>query len=335
MLDWKSLPRPILALAPMADMTDTPFCLMCKKYGNPVVFREMVSAEAIIRGNNKTWKMAAFDERERPIVIQIFGNDPAKMAEAARLIEERLHPDGIDVNMGCPVNKITSNFDGSSLIRDPDRAAAIVKAVKAAVTIPVSVKTRLGWSRPDEIIPAFLGKLEKAGVDLVTVHGRTKEQGYAGKADWEAVVAARRVIPDVPFLVNGDIVDAESAKRALAVTDADGVMIGRGALGNPWVFGEIAEIIVGAEQRLRPRLNADIVRGRTHGCAPTTSDRIAAVLEHARLQIERYGEESGMKKLRKHLPFYFKGQPQWKELRSRLVRVSTMWELETILKATH
>jgi len=343
MFSWKSLPRPILALAPMADMTDTPFCLMCKKFGNPIVFREMLSAEALIRGNKKTWKMAAFDERERPIVLQIFGNDPAKMAEAARLLDERLHPDGIDINMGCPVHKITANFDGASLIKDPDRAAAIVKAVKAAVTIPVSVKTRLGWNDKKDCL-AFVRKQEEAGVDLITIHGRTKEQGYTGKADWEAVGVARRTIPNVPFLVNGDIVDATTAKRALEITGADGVMIGRGALGNPWVFGKITNSI-------RTPLSLPFARGeRINSLSPPylpcrqagegggrggsglSRERIcSAVLEHARLQIAHYGEEAGMKKLRKHLPFYFKGDARYKDLRSKLVRVSTLAELQAAL----
>jgi nifR3 family TIM-barrel protein len=322
MINWKTLPRPMLALAPMADMTDTPFCLMCKKFGNPVVFREMVSAEAIIRGNKKTWKMAEFDERERPIVLQIFGNDPAKMAEAARLIEERLHPDGIDINMGCPVRKIISNFDGASLIRDPDRAAAIVKAIKAAVTVPVSVKTRLGWNDKKDCL-SFVRKTADAGVDLITIHARTREQGYAGKADWEAAGVARQTIPEVPFLVNGDIVDAAMAKLALEISGADGVMIGRGALGNPWVF----------EKNQLALTPPSPYEGEGRG-EVQPSDRTAAVLEHARLQVAHYGEEAGLKKLRKHLPFYFKGEPQWKELRSKLVRVSTLDELENLLKAT-
>jgi len=307
----------------MADMTDQPFCLVCKKFGDPIIFREMVSSEAIVRENEKTWKMVAIDERERPLIQQIFGNDPSTMAEAARLIVERVHPDGIDINMGCPVNKIVSNFDGSALIKDPARSAEIVRAVKAAVTIPVSVKTRLGWSRKDECV-SFVQTLADAGADLITIHGRTKEQGYSGIADWEAVGVARRAIPHIPFLVNGDIVDTSSAQHALAITGADGVMIGRGALGNPWIFNTI---------RSPSPSEGEGLGVRWFGVPPAT-ERIATVLEHARLQCERYGEESGMRKLRKHLPFYFKGEAQWKELRMNLVRVSTFLELEQLLKAT-
>lgn len=325
MLDWKKVPKPILALAPMADMTDQPFCRICKEVGVPYIWREMVSAEAIVRGNLKTRAMTEILDSERPVIQQLFGNDPAKLAEAARIVEELQRPDGIDINMGCPVRKITENFDGSSLMRDPERAAAIVKALKAAVKVPVSVKTRLGWSRDDEILE-FAKVIESAGADLITIHGRTKEQGYAGTANWERIGEVKRHIK-IPVILNGDVVDGESAKRALQISNADGVMIGRGALGNPWIFNEI-EDVVGAGSPRPGRGNR----------APTMDDRISVALRHASYQVERYGEQ-GLVKLRKHLPFYFKKElkteyPQidFNDLRSSLVRISTLKDLEKILK---
>lgn len=320
MLDWKSVPKPIIALAPMADMTDQPFCRICKEIGVPYIWREMVSAEAIVRGSLKTRAMTGITDAERPVVQQLFGNDPAKLAEAARIVEELQRPDGIDINMGCPVRKITENFDGSSLMRDPERAAVIVKAVKAAVKVPVSVKTRLGWSKDTEILE-FARVLEKAGADLVTVHGRTKEQGYSGTANWERIAEVKRLL-SIPVVLNGDVVDGPTAKRALELTGADGVMVGRGALGNPWLFNEIA---------------AAFDARSTKYVEPSLSERVQTVIRHARYQVERYGE-GGLVKLRKHLPFYFKKELKaeypdidFTELRSRLVRISTLGELESVL----
>ncbi len=320
MLDWKQLPRPIVALAPMADMTDLPFCLICKEHGAPLVFREMVSSEAVVRGNAKTLDMAKFDEAERPIIQQIFGSNPFVMAEAANIIEERYHPDGIDINMGCPVYNIVSNFNGASLIRDHDRAAAIVRAVKKAVSIPVSVKTRLGWSRDTDCLE-FVKVIEDAGADLISMHGRTKEQGYSGKADWKSVGKAR-ARTSLPFLVNGDIVNVETARSALAESGADGMLIGRGALGNPWFFCEIRAAFDGTISFTKP----------------TIEERVKVALRHAKLHAERYGER-GLVKLRKHLPYYFKKDLKsdypWidiMELRAKLVRISTLEELEAVLR---
>lgn len=313
MLDWKSLPRPIVALAPMADMSDLPFCLICKDQGTPLMFREMVSSEAVVRMNPKTLEMARFDERERPLVQQVFGSDPAAMAEAARIIEERYHPDAIDINMGCPVYNIVSNFNGAFLMKEPERATAIIKAMKAAVSVPVSVKTRLGWTKDTDCLE-FVKVLEAAGADLISMHGRTKEQGYSGKANWDRIGEARRNVPNVPFLVNGDITTPELAKEAMERSGADGVLLGRGGLGNPWFFNQV-ETYLKTGQKINE---------------PSMEERIAVVREHARLQIERYGDR-GLIRLRKHLPWYFKNDNGNKELRSKLVRITTLQELHEIL----
>ncbi len=313
MIDWKSLPKPIVALAPMADMSDLPFCLVCKEKGTSLMFREMVSSEAIVRLNPKTLKMATFDEAERPLVQQIFGSNPAIMAEAARIIYERFKPDALDINMGCPVYNLVSNFNGASLIREPEKAHAIVKAMKAAVPCPVSVKTRLGWKDDRECLE-FVKVLADAGVDLLSMHGRTREQGYSGVADWKRIGEARANVPHLPFLVNGDITTPEKAREALAISGADGVLVGRGMLGNPWFA-----------KRTEHFLETGVMNP-----APTWEERIETVLHHARLQVECYGER-GLVKLRKHLPWYFKGMPPMPNLKSQLVTVSTLEELEGIL----
>ncbi len=313
MLDWKSLQRPIVALAPMADMSDLPFCLVCKDEGTPLMFREMVSSEAIVRLNPKTLKMASFDERERPIVQQIFGSNPDVMAEAAKIIYERFKPDAIDINMGCPVYNLVSNFNGAALIKDPQRAAEIVRKVKAAVPCPVSVKTRLGWKQDTDCLE-FVKVIADAGADLISMHGRTKEQGYSGKADWVRIGEARRQVPHIPFLVNGDITSPELAKEAMEISGADGVLIGRGGLGNPWFFKQVETYLKTGEKLPEP----------------TKEDIFPVMRKHAKIQIETFGER-GLIKLRKHLPWYVKRNPELKHMKEQLVKVSTMDDLEQVI----
>ncbi len=322
MIDWSKFPRPIVALAPMADMSDLPFCLLCKEHGTSLMFREMVSSEAVVRLNEKTLKMAEFDERERPLVQQIFGSDPATMAEAARIIEERFHPDAIDINMGCPVYNIVSNFNGAFLIKEPARATAIIKAMKAAVKVPVSVKTRLGWNKDTDCLD-FVKTVEEAGADLISLHGRTKEQGYSGVANWDRVGEARAQVPNTPFLVNGDITTPELAEEAMNRSGADGVLIGRGMLGNPWFAKQVQDHlnnVFNPSKQPSPVLDVFI------------EDRVTAIRDHARMQVLHYGER-GLVKLRKHLPWYFKHMNGWKDIRSALVRISSLQELDEILKS--
>ena len=283
------------------------------------MFREMVSAEAVVRLNPKTLEMARFDEKERPLVQQIFGARPDVMAEAARIIEERYQPDGIDINMGCPVYNIVSNFNGASLIRDPNRAAQIIKQMRAAVNVPISVKTRLGWEKDTDCLE-FVKVLEDGGASLISIHGRTKEQGYSGTANWDRVGEARKNT-SLPLFVNGDITSPELAKQALARSGADGMLIGRAALGNPWIFKQIEDGLHGKPVEL-----------------PTTSERIRIVRKHVAMHLARYGER-GTPLFRKHLAYYFKKElknefPQldWTEIRSALVRVNNLEELEEILK---
>lgn len=310
MFRWTDLKRPIIALAPMADFTDSAFCRVSKRSGAQVVFREMISAEGILHGNEKTLNMGALHEEERPVIQQIFGADPRRMADSVRIIEEAGRPDGFDVNMGCPVRKITSNFNGAALMKEPSTAREIVRKMKGATASPVSVKTRLGWSRPDEILD-FIQALEDAGADIVTVHGRTKEQGYSGSADWEMIGRARELV-SIPVLCNGDVFSAEAATEALRISGCDGIMVARGALGSPWIFREITAMLNGEN---RP--------------GPDVRERTKTIREHAELHAELHGD---LITFRKHLVWYFKGIPGARRLRELAVRITTVDELEHLLE---
>ena len=307
MFSWTKIKKPFIGLAPMADYTDSPFSLICKKFNVDVIYREMVSAEALARGSVKTLEMARFDKRERPIILQIFGKDPAVMAEAARILEEKYLPDGIDINMGCPAKKIISDFNGASLMRDPKLAAAIVRAVKDAVRLPVSVKTRLGWDKETEILK-FAPILEEAGADALAVHCRTKKAGYSGQADWKVLWQVKEKI-SLPLLVNGDITDFLSFEKAIKESNADGALVARGALGNPWIF-----------KNIKKKKNAP----------PLLQELKKIILEHAKLHLVKNGER-GMVTFRKHLVAYFKGQKNASKIREQLVRLSSFNELENFL----
>lgn len=316
MFSWKDADKPIVALSPMADMTDSEFCLIAKRFGARIVFREMVSSEALVRASDKTLDMCVFEEAERPIIQQIFGADPDVMAEAARLVEEKFHPDGIDINMGCPVYKITSNFNGAALMKEPARAAEIVRKMKAAVSVPLSVKIRLGWSDPRECLE-FSPRLEGAGADLLTVHGRTRSQGYSGVADWRMVGEVKKRV-SIPVLVNGDIHSPETAKPAVEASGADGALIARGALGNPWILKQIEEL-------LKDGKVSTVIDDET---------RVRAVIDHTRLMIARWGEERGVTLMRKHYAWYFKGGQRGKDIRMRLNQAASLAEVEEILATT-
>lgn len=304
MLHWNALKRPIIALSPMADMTDSAFCRTVKSIASPVLFREMISSEAIVRGNEKTFAMAEFVEPERPIVQQFFGSDPKTMAEAVQKIERLYHPDGIDINMGCPVYKITSNFNGAALMKEPERAMDIVRAIKERAEAPVSIKIRLGWKKNTDAL-TFAKQLEEAGADLLTVHGRTKEQGYSGKSDWNMIAEVKKRV-SIPVLCNGDIFTPEDAKRALEISGCDGVLIARGALGNPWIFSRIAELL---QTGIAPP-------------PPALEERVRVIKEHLALHTAQYGER-GVVTFRKHLSWYLKGLPCVKTYREEMHTFTT------------
>lgn len=315
-LDFNSKNK-ILALAPMADYTDQPFSLICRDVsgGNFVIYREMVSAEAIVRGNQKTLAMCKISKKERPVIIQLFGDKPKVLAEAASVVCKEFKPDGIDINMGCPAPKIAQKTRaGAALMRHPDLAEDIVKTIKnLKLNVPLSIKTRLGWNNSDDIFD-FAKRMENAGVDFIAVHGRTKAQGYSGIADWIKIGELKKKIK-LPIIANGDVLNAVDAKKCLEITGAEGLMIGRGALGNPWIFKQITDSKIKISKK----------------------EFINVILRHADLHLERYGER-GMITFRKHLVWYFHGQrahgiENLKKIRTQLVRISSKAELSAILSS--
>ncbi len=300
-LEWNSLKKPIIALSPMADMTDSPFCQVVKEVTGdseyPVMFREMVSSEAIVRGSEKTLEMTDIDASERPLVQQIFGSDPEVMAQSAMIIAKEHSPEGFDINMGCPVYKLTSNFNGCALMNDVKVATSIVSKVKESINVPLSVKIRLGWSDPNSCIE-FAPQLEKAGASLITVHGRTKAQGYSGIADWHKIAEVKKVL-SIPLLANGDIHTPEAVVKALEITKADGALIARGALGNPWFFKQAKDLLETGSYK-----------------EPSLDERVAVVRRHFNLHVKKYGT-SGVFTFRKHVHWYFKGIDGAKILREK------------------
>jgi len=318
---WENTQKPILALAPMADMTDSPYCQIVKEVvkrrvhdSRIIVFREMVSSEALVRESTKTLKMAEIDDVERPLIQQIFGSSPESMVKAAQIIQKEHNPEGIDINMGCPAHKITSSFNGCALMRDPEVATEIVRKVKESITVPLSVKMRAGWIDHEECIE-FAKKIEAAGADIITIHGRTKKQGYSGIANRDVVRRAKEGV-SIPMLYNGDIFTWENYFEAIEETGTNGALIGRGALGNPWIFAQI-------EQKL-------------HGIEATEvsfEERVEIVLMHLRLHLEHYGEQY-IATFRKHLAWYFKGIPNFKDTKALLVRAKTEQEIIDILTSS-
>jgi tRNA-dihydrouridine synthase B len=302
----------------MADMTDSAFCQVVREVTKErgqndrlIVFREMVSSEAVVRGNEKTLGMTDIHPAERPLVQQLFGSDPSTMAAAAAKIEAEHRPEGFDINMGCPVYKIVHNFNGCALMKDPSVASTIVREMKKVITVPLSVKIRLGWSDPTECI-SFVKVLEEAGADLITIHGRTKVQGYSGVTDWKAVGEAKKQV-SIPVLVNGDVHKPELVHEALTQSGADGVLIARGALGNPWFFVHYQEISAG---KIPTPISLD--------------ERVRVVNRHLDLHLAQYGN-GAVSTFRKHLSWYFKGIPNFKQYKEPIMTAQTPNELRTIL----
>lgn len=307
-----NIDRP-LALAPMAGVTDQPFRLLCKEQGAGLVCTEMVSAKAILYKNKNTGALMEIDRRERPAALQLFGCEPEVMAEAARQIEER-NFDILDVNMGCPVPKVVNNGEGSALMKDPKLAGKIVAALVKAVKKPVTVKIRKGFdeSRVNAVEVAKI--LEDAGAAAIAVHGRTREQFYSGKADWEIIRQVKEAV-SIPVIGNGDVTSGEKAIAMRGQTGCDGVMIARGAQGNPWIFSELLEYE--RTGRLPDRPDVEEIK--------------QTMLRHARLQIEYKGDFTGIREMRKHVAWYTKGLHGAARLRDQINQVESYAELENLL----
>jgi len=309
--------KPILLLAPMAGYTDSAFRIVCKKQGANLLMTELISADAIAYSVNKsrekikltpTYNLMKFCKTEMPIVIQLFGKNPANFVIATKWIEKNLKPSGIDINMGCPAKKVVRSDHGATLLRDQERGVAVVKAVRAATKLPLSVKTRLGWEKDDEILE-FGPKLIEAGVDVLIIHGRTYKDGFANVARWENIYKLKAQNPNAKIIGNGDIKTYSEIIKKLG--NLDGVAIGRGAVGNPFIFNSKFEKLSEPDQ---------------------LEIKKTTIIEHARLAFETKGEK-GIVELRKHLLAYFRGHPQAKSLRKKFVAVKTLSDIKKTLFA--
>ena len=302
-----------IILAPMAGVTDLPFRLLCKEQGADLICTEMVSAKGILYNNKNTEELLRVDDRERPVSLQLFGSDPDIVSEMAKRIEER-NFDILDINMGCPVPKVVNNGEGSALLRDIPLAQKIIEKTVKAVHKPVTVKIRKGFD--DEHINAVdIAKIiEDAGAAAVTVHGRTREQYYSGNADWDIIRQVKEAV-SIPVIGNGDVTSGESAVRMRRETGCDGVMIGRGAQGNPWIFSELLSYEKTGEMPKRP--DASEIRNM--------------MLRHARLQIEFKGDYLGIREMRKHVAWYTKGLKGSAKLRDEINKTESYEELERLL----
>lgn len=293
-------------LAPMAGVTDLPFRVLCREQGAGCVVTEMVSAKAVLYNNKNTRELLQIDPAERPAAVQLFGSEPDIMAEIAARLEEGPY-DYIDVNMGCPVPKIVNNGEGSALMKNPERAKEVLTAMVRAVKKPVTVKFRKGFNDLSVNAVEFAKMAESCGVAAVAVHGRTREQYYSGKADWDIIRQVKEAVR-IPVIGNGDIFTPEDAGRMLKETGCDGIMVARGAKGNPWLFGRINHYLDTGE----------VLPG------PSMAEIKAMILRHGRMLVQFKGEGGAMREMRGHMAWYTKGMPHSATLRNEINQVETL-----------
>lgn len=301
-----------IILAPMAGVSDLPFRLLCQKEGAGMTCMEMISAKAVLYNNKNTESLLAIHPDEECVSLQLFGSDPAIMAEIAKRIEERPFKI-LDINMGCPVPKIVNNHEGSALMKNPELVYDIVRAISEAISKPVTVKIRKGFDEDHVNAVEVVRAAEAGGAKAVAVHGRTREQYYSGAADWSIIKAVKEAV-NIPVIGNGDIKCGAEAKRMLEETGCDGVMVGRAAEGNPFIFREITAFMEGREYT-----------------APTLREIKETVLLHADMQLEYKGEFIGIREMRKHLSWYLKGFEGASALRKRINEMETFEELKEII----
>ena len=308
-----------LFLAPMEDVTDIGFRMLCKRFGAAMVYTEFVSAEALVRNIKSTINKLSIADSERPVGIQIYGRDVESMVEAAKIVEQ-VSPDVIDLNFGCPVKKVASKGAGSGMLRNIPLLLDITREVVKAVKTPVTVKTRLGWDSENLIITTLAEQLQDCGIEALTIHGRTRAQMYTGNADWSLIKEVKdnpRI--HIPIIGNGDITTAEEAKMAFDQYGVDAVMVGRATFGRPWVFKEMNELVQGIDGT---------------STALTIDDKIDILKEQLEINVEKIDEYRGILHTRRHLASspIFKGIPDFKQTRIAMLRANTVDELNSILE---
>ena len=308
-----------LFLAPMEDVTDIGFRMLCKRFGAAMVYTEFVSAEALVRNIKSTINKLSIADSERPVGIQIYGRDVESMVEAAKIVEQ-VSPDVIDLNFGCPVKKVASKGAGSGMLRNIPLLLDITREVVKAVKTPVTVKTRLGWDSENLVITTLAEQLQDCGIEALTIHGRTRAQMYTGNADWSLIKEVKdnpRI--HIPIIGNGDITTAEEAKMAFDQYGVDAVMVGRATFGRPWVFKEMNELIQGIDST---------------STALTIDDKIDILKEQLEINVEKIDEYRGILHTRRHLASspIFKGIPDFKQTRIAMLRANTVDELNSILE---
>lgn len=299
-------------LGPMAGVTDLTFRKICRRYGCGVTCSEMVSAKGLHYRDKKTASLMALESRTEPCAIQIFGSEPKIVAEAAKYAEEA-GASFVDINMGCPMPKIVNNGDGSALMKNPELAAEVVYAASRAVRVPVTVKIRKGWNT--ETAPELARFLESAGAAAIAVHGRTREEMYGGRADWDTIKRVKDAV-GVAVIGNGDVFSAEDAAKMLAQTGCDGVMIARGAQGNPFIFSRVARLF----------------QSGTLPPPPTDFEKVEAAREHAHMLVSDKGEERGVKEARKHIAWYIKGMKDSAAAKNKIFKAVTLAEIDEVFE---
>ena len=302
--------NPII-VAPMAGVSDMTFRKICKDFGASLVVGEMVSDKAIVYENEKTFELLKMDERERPISQQIFGSDINSFVKAAKIVEEKMKPDIIDINMGCPAPKVTKNGEGSALLLKPELIDEITKSVVKNSSVPVTIKIRKGWDE-NHIYAVDIAKIaEKNGISAITVHGRTREQYYSGNADWQIIRKVKESV-NIPVIGNGDIVDGKTAKQMFEETNCDAIMIGRASNGNPWIFEEICNYLE----------NGTFFR------EVSVEDVKKMIIRHLDMLVTYKGEYTAIREMRKQIAWYIKGIPNAAYIRNEINKIEDLAELK-------